>query len=89
MTEENKTEETSELPVVEVTKPGETRFDGRIDAVVDGVSNAVKDVAKGINHLTDDIADAVGHVIEGVKEAVGGKPAVHNDDVDPTTKMGK
>ena len=75
MTEENKTED--------------TKFDERIDAVVEGVSNAVKDVAKGINHLTDDVADAVGHVIEGVKEAVGGEPATHDEDLDPTNKMGK
>lgn len=92
MTEETKTEETAELPVVEVTKPvepGKTRFDERIDAVVDGVGDAVKDVAEGINHLTDDIADAVGHVFHGVKEAVGGEPATHDEDLDPTNKMGK
>jgi hypothetical protein len=35
------------------------------------------------------VAEAVGHVIEGVKEAFGGKPAEHNPDVDPSTKLGK
>jgi hypothetical protein len=80
MTEETKTEE---------TKPCETKFDKRINSVVDGFADAVKEVATGINHLTDDIADAVGDVFKGVKEAVGGEPAVRNEDLDPTNKIGK
>jgi len=89
MTEENKTEEpVVEAPVAPV-EPGKTRFDERIDAVVDGVGDAVKDVAEGINHLTDNVADAVGDFFKGVKDAVGGEPAVHDEDLDPTNKMGK
>jgi phage-related protein len=78
----------------------ETPFDKKIDKAVDGVGGVVKDVAKGINHATDHVAAAVVEVAKGVGKAVdavadavvdvvGGKPAVHNPDVDPTTKLGK
>jgi hypothetical protein len=77
----------------------ETKFDKRIDNVVDrlpfsdSVKDGIRNVSKDINHVTDDVAQAFVDALEGLgnaaKDLVGGKPAKHNPDVDPTTKMGK
>lgn len=45
----------------------ETKFDQKIEKVVEGVSDRVKAVAKDINHVTDNIAKAVVDLVTGGK----------------------